>query len=301
MNPPVYSVIIPSYRSKATIQACLTALLQQDCAQPFEIIVVDSSPDETPELVRRAFPQVTLIHLPQQTDPAQARNIGAEHALGEVLAFIDSDCVARSDWLHRLATILAQGYDGVGGAIANGNGESLVSWAGYMCEFREFLPHTPARDVENLTLGNVAYRRTAFWSVGGFPVGRFPQEDQVFHRALRAHGGRLRFDPAIVVAHTHRTQARAFLRHQRRIGQANARVLREIDHPGTTLARRPSLALLAMPALIPFRFARTVWACRAVAQGMALRNPLLAGLCLLGMCFWGWGFLEEAGSQDAEG
>src|SRR5512146_812374 len=37
------SVVIPSYQSAQTIAACLSALLSQDYAEPFEIIVVDSS------------------------------------------------------------------------------------------------------------------------------------------------------------------------------------------------------------------------------------------------------------------
>jgi glycosyltransferase involved in cell wall biosynthesis len=52
---PAVSVIIPSYRSAATIGRCLQALSVQDVA-PHEIIVVDSSDDETPDIVRRNHP-----------------------------------------------------------------------------------------------------------------------------------------------------------------------------------------------------------------------------------------------------
>ena len=286
------SVIIPSYHSLVTIGTCLTALLNQDFALSYEIIVVDSSLDETPDIIRRDFPQVHLIHLPQQTDPALARNIGAQQAQGEILAFIDADCVASSDWLHRIYTTLQQGYDGVGGAIANGNGETMASWAGYFCEFREFLPGDTPRDVDNLTLGNAAYYRESFWVVGGFPTGYFPQEDQVFHRLLGERGMKIRFDPRIAVAHHHRSQPKAFLEHQSRIGQANAQVLKKIDLPGSNLARHPWLALLATPGLIPLRFIRTFIACRQTEHGLILRQPLLSGLCLLGMMWWGWGFLK---------
>jgi glycosyltransferase involved in cell wall biosynthesis len=297
---PVCSVIIPSYRSAPIIRDCLSALLQQDIPQPYEIIVVDSSPDDTPALVRHYFPHVRLIHRPQQTDPALARNLGAAQARGEILAFIDSDCVAAPDWLRRLYTTLQQGYDGVGGAIANGNSDTLVSWAGYMCEFREFLPAGQPRDVVNLTLGNVAYRRSTFQAVGGFPLGCFPQEDQVFHDALSRKGARIRFDPRIVVAHVHRAERSAFLAHQRRIGQANARVIRRLELAGAWIARYPWLALLSMPALIPLRYIRTLHACWDVEQHLLLRRPALAWLCWLGICCWGWGFFEGARSGKQE-
>lgn len=292
--PPICSIVIPSYCSSQTIHACLSTLMRQDFSQPFEIIVVDSSPDETPDLVRRDFPQAQLIQLSQQTDPAMARNVGAERACGEALAFIDSDCVAAPDWLRRLCALLDQGYVAAGGAIANANGETLVSWAGYVCEFREFLPGAAPRDVNNLTLGNAAYRRAAFFEVGGFPPGYFPQEDQVFHDRLHQRGARMRLDPRIVVAHHHRTDRAEFLRHQRRIGQANARVLSRLQQPGSGLARRPRLTALVLPALVALRFARTVRACWRVERALILRRPALAWLCWQGMWAWGWGFLAGA-------
>lgn len=298
-DTPICSIIIPSYRSAATIEGCLTALVTQDYRAPYEIIVVDSSPDETPQLVRDRFPQVRVIHLPQQTDPAQARNIGAEHASGAVLAFIDSDCTAGPHWLSQLCARIEEGYDGVGGATSNANGYTLVSWAGYMCEFREFLPGGQPHAVGNLSLNNVAYRRDSFYAAGCFPLGYFPQEDQVFHATMRGLGMRLCFDPGIVVAHMHRTERRTFLHHQRCIGRANAQVLREIDLPGTTLARKPWLALLAMPTLVPLRFLRTILACWSVESALVLRRPALAWLCWLGMCWWGLGFLEGARGQHS--
>ncbi|MGH2522412.1 MAG: glycosyltransferase, partial [Anaerolineales bacterium] len=235
-----------------------------------------------------------LIHLPEQTDPAQARNVGARQAHGEVLAFIDADCIAASDWLRRLCALIEQGYAAAGGAIGNANGESLVSWAGYLCEFREFLPGSPARDVSNLTLGNAAYRAKVFKAEGGFPVGYFPQEDQVFHNRLCQKGLRMRLDPGVVVRHFHRAERAEFLNHQRHIGQANARVLQGPNRPGSGLARRPALARLALPALVTLRFFRTVRATWNAEHALMLRRPALAWLCWRGMCWWGLGFLEGA-------
>ena len=294
MSAVVCSVIIPSYRSAGTIAGCLGALRAQAGAPPFEVIVVDSSPDETAAIVRRDFPEVRLIARERQTDPAAGRNLGAAEARGDILCFIDSDCLAAPDWLARLAARIGEGHSAVGGAIVNANPQTLVSWAGYFCEFREFLPGGPARPAQNLTIGNSAYRRADFAALGGFPAGYFPQEDQVFHREMRARGMSILLDPAITVAHHHRDERGAFLEHQRRIGRANARVLRLIGGQGARLARDRRLAALLMPALVPYRLARTLYACRSVAGGVALRSPALIWLCLLGMLCWGRGFLEEA-------
>jgi glycosyltransferase involved in cell wall biosynthesis len=288
------SIIIPSYRSEMTISATLQALFKQQNAPTYEVIVVDSSPpdDGTATIIQNDFPQVRLIQRQQQTDPATARNLGAAEAQGDYFCFIDSDCVAAADWLARLYARLNEGYSAVGGAIANGNGETLASWAGYFCEFREFLPEGPARPAENLTIGNSGYRAADFRLLGGFPAGYFPQEDQVFHKAMRAKGMRILLDPAIIVFHTHRSRPAEYLAHQRKIGQANARVLRSVDLPGAWLARNPLLARLALPALIPYRLIRTLYACRHQQHGMSIRNMSLIWLCLRGMIAWGQGFVE---------
>lgn len=294
---PVCSVIIPSYCSASTIDACLHSLLAQNFSQPYEIIVVDSSPEGAAVRLRAEYPQVQVIHYPQRTDPAKARNRGAQAARGQTLAFIDADCSAQSDWLRRLYATLQEGYQAAGGAILNGNPDSPVSWAGYLCEFREFLPRGNPRQVRNLTLGNAAYQKEAFWRAGGFPQGYFPQEDQVFHHAFCRHGARIRFDPRILVSHHHRTERRDFLEHQRRIGQVNARVVRRLGLAGAALARSRRLALIALPALVTLRFMRTLQAGWQVEDGLLLRQPEALWLCWLGMAWWGRGFSEGAGNS----
>jgi len=289
---PRCSVIVPSYASAGTIRSCLAALLKQDAPFFFEIIVVDSSQDETPAIVRREFPQVQLIHLGERAGPETARNRGAEQARGEILAFIDSDCMAQPDWLRRLVARVEEGYDAIGGATANGNGETLVSWAGYICEFREFLPGGAVRPMGYLSPNTVAYPRDVFWSAGGFPRGYYPMEDQIFHQPLRERGARIALDPEIVVAHMHRTERGQFFQHQRRLGLANVRVLRVLGGRGGALARSPLVAMLIMPALVPYRFLRMIVPSLAIERGLVARRPQLAWLCFLGMCWWARGFIE---------
>ena len=287
----VASVIIPSFQSAGTIDACLAAVVGQVAAGPFEIIVADSGTDETAEWIARHYPTVRVLKSSTRLDPALARNWGAREARGPVLAFIDSDCVPDPDWLMRLCAALEDGtYSAVGGAIRNGEGATPASWAGYFCEFREFLPIGAAADATNLTLGNAAYRRTIFDRAGGFPGGYFPQEDQVFHTRLLADGARILFDPSIAVTHAHRSTVAAFVAHQRRIGAANARVVSALGLKGAGIASRRWLAAALLPALATYRFARTVATCWNQERCLMLRHPSIAGLCWLGNLAWSLGF-----------
>ncbi len=289
------SVIIPSYQSAATIRGCLTSVLAQDFAEPFEVFVSDSSTDGTADIIRREFPGVRLLTSETRMDPALARNRAAALAQGDILAFIDSDCLAPPDWLRRIcAAVDLDDYDGAGGAIAPVDASTDAAWAGYFTEFREFLPGGPSRAGTYLTINNAAYRRTTFERAGGFPVDYFPQEDQVFWERLRALGASIRVDPSIVVKHHHRTEPGQFLSHQVRIGVANARVVHALRLRGHGLAARPWLAALALPALASYRFLRTASACLHVDRGIIVRRPGIAFLCWLGMYAWGVGFVAGA-------
>lgn len=293
------SVIIPSYNSEATIRACLRSVCAQEFDGAYEVFVFDSGTDGTAGIIAREFPTVRLLRAAEKTDPAKGRNRAVSDAGGTVLAFIDSDCVAPTNWLHRLCALVEDGYDGAGGAIVPVDGSSDAAWAGYFTEFREFLPGGPVRPATYLTINNAAYRRDTFLQAGGFPEAYFPQEDQVFWTRLAPLGARIVMDPSIVVQHHHRDEAAAFLRHQYTIGLANARVVLALGLQGSALASRPWLALLALPLLTTYRFLRTCSACWRQEQYAFLRRPAIGLLCWLGMWWWGAAFVR--GSWQALG
>ena len=63
---PAVSVILPAYRSEATIERCLEALARQTY-RDFEVRVVDSDPGEaTEQAVRAGFPWVFYEHSPRR-------------------------------------------------------------------------------------------------------------------------------------------------------------------------------------------------------------------------------------------
>jgi glycosyltransferase involved in cell wall biosynthesis len=97
------SVIIPFYNAERFIDDCVRALLAQSYpAERFEIVMVDNnSTDRSAEIVAR-YPRVRMLSERKQGAYA-ARNRGLAAASGRLLVFTDPDCVARHDWLERLA------------------------------------------------------------------------------------------------------------------------------------------------------------------------------------------------------
>lgn len=103
MSPNSISVVIPAYNAEATIQEALDSVAQQRYDVLETIVVDDGSVDNTAGIVEQNYPQVKVIRV-TNGGPSRARNIGAGHAHGEWLAFLDADDVWHPDKLwHQMA------------------------------------------------------------------------------------------------------------------------------------------------------------------------------------------------------
>jgi len=297
------SVVIPSYNSERTIARCLSALKRQDCDVDYEIILVDSSIDGTPEIVRQHFPDITYIHLERKTDPGTARNLGVQRACGELILFIDSDCVAPPDWIRRYVALHRRMPDvaGIGGSVQNGNPpEDPIGWAGYIAEFREYIPQQPAGFVTHLPTLNLSYKRWVFDKYGFFDPHYYPQEDLVFNYRLIQQGEKIYFEPSIAVLHLHRSNMRAFLNHQVRIGRITSLVLKELPLSGATIVRHKWLFLLVGPMLPLVKFVRTLKVFWQRNRSILLRHPLAIFIFKLGLFYWFIGFTSGVFSELRE-
>ena len=288
---PTVSVIVPCYNSEQTIRRCLTALLAQQTSVSYDVIVVDSSVDQTPHIVGREFPSVQLIHLGRRTFAGAARNVGARATKAPFCLMIDSDCVAQPDLIERMiARHLEAEYAAVGGSLRNGTPNSLSGWTGYLLEFKEFIPTAPKRLEKTVPTANVTYRREALERHGYFDEDMWLAEDVLLNWKMHAKGERILFDPQIEVTHLNRTGWRRVLSYQVSLGRCSAEARRRGGMPGDVLLRHP-----AFIALMPFvRWARAArWLARVDAKALMV-FLLISPMYLLGACYWSVGFHQCA-------
>jgi len=98
MNPEL-SVIIPTLNEEDYIGSCLQSLSEQTFRN-FEVIVVDSqSEDKTVEIAKSFGAEVISMG---RRGPGAARNVGANHAKGEILVFLDADVIASKNLLEEI-------------------------------------------------------------------------------------------------------------------------------------------------------------------------------------------------------
>lgn len=104
---PFVSVIIPVFNDACRLQNCLLALENQTYPQNhYEIIVIDNGSHESVEKSIDHFAHVSVL-MEKRPGSYAARNRGIASVKGEVIAFTDSDCIPRPDWIEKgVANIL---------------------------------------------------------------------------------------------------------------------------------------------------------------------------------------------------
>lgn len=165
---PKLSVIIPCYNSENTIEPCLKHLLALTYTN-FEVIVVDDASTDNSVQTVRDFNYV-LIELDKNSGPANARNVGAEAAKGEILFFLDSDVLLKSDALGFISADFEDNPD-VGAVVGiyskRPANDSPFSWYFALRKFSNWsLSNQKTYSTFPTRLSGV--RRKIFFEVGGF-------------------------------------------------------------------------------------------------------------------------------------
>lgn len=95
------SLVVVTRDRKTELKRCLESVFRQNYRR-IEVLVVDNrSVDGTVEMLRTEFPAVKLIRLDRNLGCPGARNIGVLNAQGEIIFFLDDDCVIDADTIDR--------------------------------------------------------------------------------------------------------------------------------------------------------------------------------------------------------
>jgi GT2 family glycosyltransferase len=124
------SVIIVNYKSGALTRACIESLLQHRTAAKTEIIVVDNgSGDDSVQLLRADFPDITIIDNEYNRGLAAGVNAGIARAQGQYYLILNPDIIvlpgAVESLLHFMDTHPRTGL--AGGKLLSPNGRLQYS------------------------------------------------------------------------------------------------------------------------------------------------------------------------------
>jgi GT2 family glycosyltransferase len=228
---PTVSVVIPTHARIAQLQRCLEALAAQTLPRDaFEVIICD---DGSPEPIAPALEpfrdRLSLIVVRKDRGgPAAARNEGARHASGRLLAFTDDDCEPEDDWLENLVANLDR-YPGhlIGGSIVNLLQDDPYATATQLitsCVYDYYARHPESHRF--YSTANLAVPTNRFWLLDGFSeqYERAAGEDYDFCARWTEAGFPNLYAPEATVGHSHGHSLRSFWRQHFAYGRALLRV-----------------------------------------------------------------------------
>lgn len=277
------SVIIPSLNSPVIDQVIKLIVAQDGFSIDDEIIVVGK---DAPGLFVEQD-NVLFIDTGDPVDASTARNMGIESAAGDLLIFLDSDCLPQAGWLaeHRIAHSL--GHEVVGGGVLP-IGHNYWHLTYNLTMFHEVFDTAPAGSRSFLPTLNLSIDRYVIEQVGGLDISLRYSHDLDWTTRMREAGFMPYFWPAAAVRHEHNRET---MRQVWNDCAINGQFARQSRLRHTSILRTPTLlqnrqmTRLLSPAI-------ALWTTYRIAAGQPstiLRHPTTLPAIYLTKLAWCWG------------
>lgn len=194
-NLPEVSIVIPTYNEQEFIGRCLTSLMSINYPSGLlEIILVDNGSTDNTLKIASGYP-ITILEKKDGYVGA-VRNYGASHSKGEILVFLDSDCIVEPTWILNGIKKITESESAVfGGQYLLREDPSWLEKYWILSDKGNIIHQT------TLVGGCIFIQKSIFNKVGGFDESLSSGEDSKLTTDLRAGGSFVIIDPTLSVIH----------------------------------------------------------------------------------------------------
>lgn len=238
-----YSIIVPVYNRPDEVGELLESLTQQSF-HDFEVVVVEDGSDIPCEEVCNRFTDVLDIqyYMTPNSGPGRARNYGAEHARGEYLLVLDSDCVLPPGYLRAIEDELNEAHADAFGGPDRAHPSFTPVQKAINYSMTSFFTTGGIRGGSAKSKGkrsldkfyprsfNMGIRAELYKRLEGFSNMRFGEDIDFSYRICKS-GAHCRLFPEAWVWHKRRTDMSKFWRQVHNSGIARINLTKR--HPGT--------------------------------------------------------------------
>ena len=189
------SIIIPCYNEERFLPGLFDAISKVTTYKnTYDVTVVDNgSSDRSVEIAQK---HNAVVVTEPEANISRLRNVGAQHARGEILAFLDADCLPLAAWLDEASKYKERSDVGLFGSIPLCPSDATWVERAWLATSRKGVS-----DVGFICTANMFIKRSVFVQVGGFDEKLTTGEDyDICQRILRA-GYRIVSDDKVAVIH----------------------------------------------------------------------------------------------------
>jgi glycosyltransferase involved in cell wall biosynthesis len=198
---PLLSIIVPVYNGAKTISSCIQHVQNIDYPrEEYEIIIVDNNSDDDTRDIIQTYDVKYLFE--KKKGPGAARNLGARKARGEILGFIDSDCLVGRTWAREVEK-----------SFIDGNVAAVVGLPDHTRRSTDDLMHSidyqkywereqsSGKPLHKICGANCAIRKEVFLELGGFDEDLLCFQDIELGFRIVENGYSIEYNPNLRVKH----------------------------------------------------------------------------------------------------
>lgn len=212
------SVIIPCLNEARSIGATIDSIRAQRYQGEYEIIAVDNG--STDDTVKIILDKGARLEHAKKRGPAPAKNEGVKRSKGDIIVFIDGDCVPAEDWLSNMIRGFKNPEIGcVAGEIMSSNKEVLSRLEEFLINKGHLLQkeHVEHHFMPYAAAANAAYKRHVMDKIGLFDENLFSGEDADFSWRMQLFTNyKVTYMPEAVVYHPHESSLKNLFKQKRR-------------------------------------------------------------------------------------
>lgn len=251
------SIIIPVYNDSFGLRATLDSLIcQQYDMSNVEIIVIDNnSKDDTLEIAKsfqQKFPKlITVLSEIEIQSSYASRNRGITFSTGNILAFIDAECVADINWLKSgVESIESSGFDLIAGDIKFIFRSHPPTFWDYYDSCRKLNQRLYAEQGFGAT-ANLFVKRKVINEIGLFKSHLISGGDWEFGTRATGRGFKICFLESATVYHPARSTFTAILKKAKRVAIGQMQLEQE---PGVSYKKASIKSTLSLNKVGPRSF-----------------------------------------------
>lgn len=230
------SIIIPTYNEAKYLPSCLESIVNVNYPRgKVEVIVIDNGSTDSTREIAKNYGSIVLQD--NSLNVSGLRNLGVSESTGEIVTFVDADCIVAEEWLDNASIYFDDlNVAAWGGPPVPPMDSTWVQKTWFLIRQKE----KQVQDVDWLESMNLFVRRKQFVAVGGFNKSLVTCEDVDFSYRIIKYG-RIVSDSRIEVVHLgEAATVKEFMRKEIWRGRSN---LKGVFNHGLVMKEIPSLII----------------------------------------------------------